>query len=81
MATPLIEGLNPAEYNIASMNGGYAWKIMDGMENKTTYSSSMDPFLENEIGYLLINKNLGTALPESEIVEEIKRWNSFYLLG
>lgn len=31
MATPLIEGLNPAEYNIASMNGGYTRKIMDGV--------------------------------------------------
>lgn len=29
--SPLIQGLDPAFYNIASMNGSISWKVMDGV--------------------------------------------------
>lgn len=29
--SPLIEGLNPIDYNIATMGGGYTWKIINGV--------------------------------------------------
>lgn len=29
--SPLIEGLNPKDYNIASMGGGYTWDVIDGV--------------------------------------------------
>lgn len=31
MVSPLIEGLNPAEYNITTTKGSYSWEIMDGV--------------------------------------------------
>lgn len=53
MITPLIQGLNPWEYNIASMHGSYTEDIIDGVLYRIIEMDSIECFADQKI-YLAV---------------------------
>lgn len=49
LATPLIEGLNPRQYNIFTMNGGYTADIIDGVLYRIIEFDSIEYFADRNV--------------------------------
>lgn len=49
MVTPLIEGLEPWQYNIASMHGGYTEDVFDGILYRIIEMDSIECFADQKI--------------------------------
>lgn len=49
MVSPLIQGLKPWEYNIASMHGGYTEKVIDGVLYRIIEMDSIECFADQKI--------------------------------
>ena len=52
--SPLIKGLNPSQYNIASMNGGYAEDVIDGIAYRIIQCDNIEVFADKGL-YLSVN--------------------------
>ena len=57
MVTPLIQGLKPWEYNIASMHGGYTEDVIDGILYRIIEMGSIECFADQKI-YLAVTDSL-----------------------
>lgn len=51
--SPLIQGLNPAVYNIASMNGGYFETVQDGIQYRIAECDNVEKFADRPV-YLCV---------------------------
>ena len=52
--SPLIKGLNPGQYNIASMNGGYCEDVIDGIMYRIIQCDNVEVFADKGL-YLCVN--------------------------
>lgn len=57
MVTPLIQGLKPWEYNIASMHGGYTEDVIDGVLYRIIEMDSIECFANQTI-YLAVTDSI-----------------------
>ncbi len=52
--SPLIEGLDPAIYNSATMDGGYSEMVEDGIQYRIAECNNVDMFADRQV-YLCVN--------------------------
>lgn len=62
LVTPLIGGLDPMEYNVVTMNGGYSAKIIDGVLYRIIECDSIEFFADKKLyiavtDTIFLNKN------------------------
>ena len=69
MITPLIQGLNPWEYKIASMHGSYTEDVIDGVLYRIIEMDSIECFADQKI-YLAIADNMFISNEHFDIDEE-----------
>lgn len=55
LVTPLIEGLNPWEYNIFTMNGGYSADIIDGVLYRIIEIDNIEYFADRNVYMAVIS--------------------------
>jgi hypothetical protein len=55
VASPLIQGLNPQQYNVYTMGGGATWKVKKGVLYMIMSVDSIEMFADREV-YLAITK-------------------------